>query len=95
MCVQAMIQSDIEVDSVQFVYPTRPNIQVLRGLSLRVTNGQTVALVGSSGCGKSTIIQLLERFYDPISGELVITRLLILLLCSIVQHCVNRSVSVN
>ena len=67
------MRSDIAVENVQFVYPTRPNTQVLRGLSLNVESGQTVALVGSSGCGKSTVIQLLERFYDPVLGELVST----------------------
>ena len=53
------------------MYPTRPSIKVLQGLSLNVSNGQTVALVGSSGCGKSTVIQLLLRYYDPLSGQLV------------------------
>ena len=48
------------------------------GVDLKVKTGQVVALVGSSGCGKSTIIQLLERFYDPHTGQVVsrITRLL-------------------
>jgi ATP-binding cassette subfamily B (MDR/TAP) protein 1 len=47
----------------------RPSIQVLRGLNLAVRPGQTVALVGQSGCGKSTIVQLLERFYDVTGGN--------------------------
>uniref|UniRef100_A0A8C3F769 ABC transporter domain-containing protein n=1 Tax=Chrysemys picta bellii TaxID=8478 RepID=A0A8C3F769_CHRPI len=45
--------------------------QVLQGLSVKVNKGQTLALVGSSGCGKSTSIQLLERFYDPMAGQVV------------------------
>ena len=44
-------------------------MQVLNGLNLDIKVGQTVALVGSSGCGKSTTVQLLQRFYDPLSGS--------------------------
>lgn len=44
---------------------------MLQGLNIEVEKGQTLALVGSSGCGKSTVVQLLERFYDPLSGEMV------------------------
>jgi ABC-type multidrug transport system fused ATPase/permease subunit len=47
-------------------------MQILNGLSLVVRKGQTVALVGSSGCGKSTVIQLLQRFYDPLGGSVQI-----------------------
>ncbi|XP_050514651.1 multidrug resistance protein 2-like isoform X2 [Diabrotica virgifera virgifera] len=54
---------------IEFTYPTRPNVLILKGLNLDILNGKTVALVGESGCGKSTIIQLIERFYDPRSGE--------------------------
>jgi len=46
--------------------------QVLNGLSLKIGNGRTVALVGSSGCGKSTVIQLIQRFYDPLDGAVTI-----------------------
>ena len=59
------------LNEVVFNYPTRPDIPVLRGLSLEVKKGQTLALVGSSGCGKSTVVQLLERFYDPLAGTVV------------------------
>ncbi len=54
-----------------FSYPTRPSVQVLRKLDLSVQKGQRVALVGQSGCGKSTCIQLLQRFYDLAQGEIV------------------------
>lgn len=54
---------------VHFNYPTRPKTTVLNGIDLLVKPGQTVALVGASGCGKSTVIQLLERFYDPLQGR--------------------------
>lgn len=64
----------IDFDSVEFSYPTRRNAPVLRGLSLSVENGKCVAFVGSSGCGKSTATQLVERFYEPDSGELSLNR---------------------
>uniref|UniRef100_A0A8C4JDL3 Phosphatidylcholine translocator ABCB4-like n=1 Tax=Dromaius novaehollandiae TaxID=8790 RepID=A0A8C4JDL3_DRONO len=57
--------------NVMFNYPNRPDVKVLQGLRLKVEKGQTLALVGSSGCGKSTVIQLLERFYDPLDGEML------------------------
>ncbi|KAJ3406830.1 GTPase-activating protein [Chytridiales sp. JEL 0842] len=66
------VQGVVEFKDVRFVYPTRPNIKILRGLNVRVKPGQFVALVGSSGCGKSTTIGLLERFYDPLSGEVTL-----------------------
>jgi len=59
---------------VQFHYPTRPDVEVLNDLSISIQPGQMVALVGSSGCGKSTVVQLLERFYDPIGGKVVRVR---------------------
>jgi ATP-binding cassette, subfamily B (MDR/TAP), member 1 len=54
---------------VQFAYPLAPNNHVLKGISLTVSTGQFVAFVGASGCGKSTMISLLERFYDPTIGQ--------------------------
>uniref|UniRef100_A0A8C8BBR8 ATP-binding cassette sub-family B member 5 n=1 Tax=Otus sunia TaxID=257818 RepID=A0A8C8BBR8_9STRI len=64
-------EGNIEFRNIHFVYPTRPEVQVLQGLNMKVNKGQTLALVGSSGCGKSTSIQLLERFYDPMEGQVV------------------------
>lgn len=59
----------IELKDVEFSYPTRPDLTVCREYNLSVAPGETVALVGASGCGKSTIINLLLRFYDPDSGS--------------------------
>jgi ATP-binding cassette subfamily B (MDR/TAP) protein 1 len=63
------VDGNVNFEQVRFRYPTRKDAEVLQGLSLAVRAGQTVALVGHSGCGKSTCIQLLERFYDPDSGQ--------------------------
>ncbi|GBB85298.1 hypothetical protein RclHR1_11860005 [Rhizophagus clarus] len=66
------LEGHIEFKNVSFNYPTRPDVQVLKNFTLKIEPNKTVALVGSSGSGKSTIIGLLERFYDPIEGEILI-----------------------
>ncbi|KAJ1441010.1 P-loop containing nucleoside triphosphate hydrolase, partial [Sesbania bispinosa] len=66
------IKGDIELKDVYFTYPARPDVQIFTGFSLFVPNGTTTALVGQSGSGKSTVISLLERFYDPDAGEVLI-----------------------
>ncbi|KAJ7947232.1 ABC transporter B family protein [Quillaja saponaria] len=62
------IAGDIDFENVSFKYPTRPDIQIFRDLCLRIPSGKTVALVGESGSGKSTVISLIQRFYNPDSG---------------------------
>ncbi|KAJ1403008.1 P-loop containing nucleoside triphosphate hydrolase [Sesbania bispinosa] len=64
------VKGEIEFHHVAFKYPTRPNVPIFRDLSLTIHSGQTVALVGESGSGKSTVISLLQRFYDPDSGQI-------------------------
>ncbi|NXH11661.1 MDR1 protein, partial [Bucco capensis] len=66
------IKGNVEFQDVYFNYPSRPDVEVLKGLNLQVSSGQTVALVGSSGCGKSTTVQLIQRFYDPKAGTVTI-----------------------
>uniref|UniRef100_A0AAQ4RWE2 ABC-type xenobiotic transporter n=1 Tax=Gasterosteus aculeatus aculeatus TaxID=481459 RepID=A0AAQ4RWE2_GASAC len=65
-------EGNVHFESVFFNYPSRPDVPVLQGLNLKVSKGETLALVGSSGCGKSTTIQLLERFYDPREGRVLL-----------------------
>jgi ATP-binding cassette, subfamily B (MDR/TAP), member 7 len=64
--------TDITFHNVHFAYPTATQRPILNGTSFRIAQGETVAFVGSSGCGKSTILRLLYRFYDTNSGEILI-----------------------
>ncbi|WCJ22610.1 ABC transporter B family member 11 [Euphorbia peplus] len=66
------ICGDIELRDVYFRYPARPDEEIFSGFSLSIPSGRTAALVGHSGSGKSTVISLIERFYDPYSGEVLI-----------------------
>ncbi|XP_032037398.1 ATP-binding cassette sub-family B member 5 isoform X5 [Aythya fuligula] len=63
---------EIEFRNIHFSYPSRPDVKILKGLNLKVQTGKTIALVGASGCGKSTSVQLLQRFYDPDQGEVTL-----------------------
>jgi ATP-binding cassette subfamily B protein len=63
-------QGAIEIDRVRFEYPTRPGVSALRNFSLSIRPGETVALVGPSGAGKTTVLQLLMRFFDPQEGRI-------------------------
>lgn len=66
------VKGNIEFRNVSFTYPSRKDVPILRGLSFSVKSGETVALVGSSGNGKSTCIHLLQRYYDPNDGAVLI-----------------------
>lgn len=70
--VLAYVRGDIEFKEVTFSYPSRPDVQILQDFSLKVKAGRTVAIVGGSGSGKSTVISLLERFYDPTNGDILV-----------------------
>lgn len=63
------IQGRINFENIKFAYPAREEITVLKGINFEALPGQTLALVGASGCGKSTMVQLLLRYYDPVEGE--------------------------
>ena len=68
---QEEVDGKVDFQNVTFCYPARPSVPVITGMKFTASAGHTVALVGSSGCGKSTSVQLLQRFYDPATGQVV------------------------
>ncbi|GMH09836.1 hypothetical protein Nepgr_011677 [Nepenthes gracilis] len=66
------ITGHLELNNVDFSYPSRPEVNILNNFSLKVPAGKTIALVGSSGSGKSTVVSLIERFYDPTAGQVLL-----------------------
>lgn len=66
------VTGQIELKNVEFAYPSRPDVKILHNFTLTVPAGKTIALVGSSGSGKSTVVSLIERFYDPIEGKIFV-----------------------
>ncbi|CAD7089354.1 unnamed protein product [Hermetia illucens] len=68
----ATCMGNISFQNIHFQYPSRPDVKILNGFSLSIRRGESVAIVGHSGCGKSTCIQLLQRLYDPSEGEILL-----------------------
>nr|DAD34729.1 TPA_asm: hypothetical protein HUJ06_005369 [Nelumbo nucifera] len=66
------VSGEVEYRNVEFAYPSRPENIIFQDFCLKIPAGKTVALVGGSGSGKSTVISLLQRFYDPLSGEILL-----------------------
>ncbi|KAK8936678.1 putative multidrug resistance protein [Platanthera zijinensis] len=66
------VKGEVEFREVRFAYPASPDAEVIRGFNLKICEGKTVALVGHSGSGKSTVIALLQRLYEPTSGEILL-----------------------
>ena len=68
------MKGNVDLSEAEFSYPTRPDIRILKRLQLSIKSGESIALVGESGCGKSTVIQLIQRLYDLESGDLSIEK---------------------
>jgi ATP-binding cassette subfamily B (MDR/TAP) protein 1 len=66
------VSGNVEFKHVEFAYPSRPESIIFKDFCLEIPAGKAVALVGGSGSGKSTVISLLQRFYDPLGGEILI-----------------------
>ncbi|OMO52739.1 hypothetical protein COLO4_37015 [Corchorus olitorius] len=66
------VSGEVEFKQVEFAYPSRPESIIFKNFCLKIPAGKTVALVGSSGSGKSTVISLLQRFYDPLGGDILL-----------------------
>ena len=77
----ANIKATIEFKNVSFAYPSRPDALILQSLNLVISSATTLALVGPSGGGKSTVFSLIERFYDPIEGNNISNDILYIMVC--------------
>mmetsp|Transcript_28682 Transcript_28682/g.27674 ORF Transcript_28682/g.27674 Transcript_28682/m.27674 type:complete len:341 (-) Transcript_28682:51-1073(-) len=62
---------EISLEDIKFEYPTKKDVQILKGVSIEIRKNRVIALVGHSGCGKSSIISMIERFYDPTEGRVL------------------------
>lgn len=67
-----VVEGTIELRSVEFSYPSRPDVLIFKDFNLKVRAGKSIALVGQSGSGKSSVLALILRFYDPIAGKVMI-----------------------
>ena len=67
-------EPNVKIKDIEFSYPSRPDAKILKGINIDIQKGNKIAFVGSSGCGKSTITQLIERFYDPSNGTVYLDK---------------------
>ncbi len=67
---QAIEFGQISIEDIRFSYPSRPSVEILKGISIDIEPGQKIAIVGTSGTGKSTLAQLMMRFYEPNAGQI-------------------------
>ncbi len=67
---QAIEFGQISIENIRFSYPSRPSVEILKGISIDIEPGQKIAIVGTSGTGKSTLAQLMMRFYEPNAGQI-------------------------
>jgi len=68
--VPAESNGEVSINNVEFTYPSRPDVKVLENVTLKIEANKTYAIVGQSGCGKSSTMALMERFYDPQEGNI-------------------------
>lgn len=66
------VEGSIEFKDVEFCYPARPDVHIFKDFNMRVHAGKSMAIVGQSGSGKSSVLSLILRFYDPVSGKVII-----------------------
>src|SRR6056297_2400023 len=86
----SIVTGDLRFENVDFVYPARPDVPALHGFDLHIEAGETVALVGPSGAGKTSVIQLILRFYDPEAGRITLDGIA---LSEMARHAFRRAIS--
>ena len=86
--VLAQVDGYVELCNVCFSYPSRPDLVIFNNFNLEIPSGKSMALVGGSGSGKSTVISLIERFYDPISGDYLCTSKAMFIPSDIICLCI-------